>query len=78
MNPSYSGEAILQAHIDSQYCRLGCDLDGWNFQANKEDSFDTFLHVLSPGDVIKVAIIGDLEIGYIGFGDSKSPRRVRN
>ena len=36
---------------------------------NKEPPFPHFFHVLSPFEINSVLITGDLEVGYVGFGD---------
>jgi hypothetical protein len=50
--------------------RIRCDADGWMVKPNKEvDAYPHFFHVFPVTDILNVVVDGDLEIGYIGFGD---------
>ena len=51
--------------------RFTCDADGWVFRANSESPYPHFFHVLSPSDIQAVTITGDVEISFVGFGDSE-------
>ena len=35
---------------------------------NKEPGYPHFFHAITPTEISAVKVIGDVEIGYIGFG----------
>ena len=49
--------------------RFSCDEDGFMFQANTEQPYPHFFHLLSPDKIVSVRVVGEVMISYIGFGD---------
>ena len=79
MSPSYSGRTQGRSRCQVEQLphqpisthRFTCDADGWVFRANSESPYPHFFHVLSPSDIQAVTITGDVEISFVGFGDSE-------